>query len=202
MAELDTGRIAAAALALVDEHGLKGFSMRGVARALNVTPMALYHHVSNKAELAELVVSAANAEQPLAPPTGEWREDMWQMCRASRQSMLAHPRVAELRRAYRVWTPDVLEKTEYWVSLWQQSGLTRDDAVLAAATASIAILGLVEDESLRSAKPPLAPDLDSSKSNAAALLNFQFDRETMFELAVRSLIDGLHQRLMDSGNRP
>lgn len=201
MAELDTGRIAAAALALVDEHGLKGFTMRGVARELDVTPMALYHHVRSKAELAELVVNAANAEHPLAPSTGDWREDMWQMARETRQSMLAHPGVAELRRAYRVWTSDVLEKTEYWVTLWQQSGLSRDDAVLAAATSSLAILGLVEDESLRSNKTLVDRELDPSKPNAAALLNFQFDREAIFELAVRSLIDGLHRRLMDSGNR-
>ena len=201
MADLDTGRIASAALALVDEHGLKGFSMRGVARALGVTPMALYHHVNSKAELAELVVNAANAEQPLAAPSGDWREDMWQMAKATRQSMLGHPRVAELRRAYRVWTSDVLEKTEYWVKLWCQSGLSRDDALLAAATSSLVILGLVEDESLRSDKSLVDRELDPSKPDAQALLSFQIDREIVFELAVRSVIDGLHHRLVGGGGQ-
>ena len=196
MADLDTERIAAAALALVDQHGLKGFSMRGVARALGVTPMALYHHVRNKEELAVLVVNAANAEIPCFEPSEDWREGMWRMASAVRQLMLAHPRVAELRRAYRIWSPEVLEGTEYWVNLWQQSGLPHDDAIQAAAVSSLAIVALVEDESLGDDDLIGGQELDATKPNAKALLEFPVDRNAMFELAVRALIDGLHQRLM------
>ena len=196
MADLDTERIAAAALALVDEHGLTGFSMRGVARALGVTPMALYHHVRNKEELAVLVVNAANAEIPRLEPTDDWRESMWRMASAVRQLMLTHPRVAELRRTYRIWSSEVLEGTEYWVNLWQQSGLSHGDALQAAAVSSRAIIALVEDESLRDDDLIGGQELDATKPNAKALLEFPVDRKAIFELAVRSLIDGLHQRLM------
>lgn len=197
MAELNAERIAAAALALVDEQGLKGFSMRGVARALDVTPMALYHHVRNKEELAVLVVNAANAEIPRFEPTDDWREGLWQMASASRQLMLAHPRVAELRRAYRIWSSQVLESTEYWMNLWLQSGLNPDDAIKAAAVSSLAILGLVEDESLREDDLIGGQELDPTKPNAKKLLEFSMDREALFELAARSIIDGVHQRLMN-----
>lgn len=196
MAELSTERIAATALALVDEHGLKGFSMRGVARALDVTPMALYHHVRSKEDLAVLVVNAANAELPHFEFTQDWREDMWQMASAARQIMLAHPRVVELKRAYRVWSSEVLEGTEYWMKLWLQSGLDQDEAVKAAAVSSLAILGLVEDESLRDDDLTGGQELDPGKPNAKMLLEFRMDREAIFELAVRAFIDGLHQRLM------
>ena len=196
MAELSTERIAATALALVDEHGLKGFSMRGVARALDVTPMALYHHVRSKEDLAALVVNAASAELPHFEFTQDWREDMWQMASAARQIMLAHPRVVELKRAYRVWSSEVLEGTEYWMKLWLQSGLDQDEAVKAAAVSSLAILGLVEDESLRDDDLTGGQELDPGKPNAKMLLEFRMDREAIFELAVRAFIDGLHQRLM------
>ena len=201
MADLDKERIAAAALALVDEHGLKGFSMRAVARALGVTPMALYHHVGSKEELAVLVVNAANVVIPRFNPTGDWREGMWRMAKAVRGLMLAHPRVAELRRAYRIWSPEVLEETEHWMNLWQQSGLKQDDAIKAAAVSSLAIVALIEDESVRDDDLVGDQELDPTKPDARTLLEFRMERSAMFELAVRSLIDGLHRRLMGNSDQ-
>ncbi|MCK9562945.1 MAG: TetR family transcriptional regulator [Bacteroidales bacterium] len=195
MAELDAELIAATALALVDAEGLAGFTMRGVAKALGVTPMALYHHVRNKAELATLVVDAANAEQPLPAPTGDWREDMWLMARSSRESMLGHPNVTALRRTYRVWTPAILQKTEHWVTLWLQSGLRRPRALRAAAASSMAILGLVEEESVLGSEQLPDDILLEARPNARLLLSFNEDPAALFEVAVRSMIDGLYERL-------
>ena len=94
MAELDTDRIAAAALRVADAHGADGFTMRAVAEALRVTPMALYHHVEDKSALVALVVDRVIAEQPLPPPTGDWREDLWEMTCWLRRTSVAHPAVA------------------------------------------------------------------------------------------------------------
>src|SRR5712675_802271 len=105
MAELDKDRIAAAALAVADKHGVDGFTMRAVADALGVTPMALYHHVQDKAALATLIVDTAIRKHPLPPTTGVWQEDCLAIARWMRQSTLKHPVVAQLRRAYNVWTP-------------------------------------------------------------------------------------------------
>ena len=79
--ELDAARIAAAALAVADAQGAGGFTMRAVAEALGVTPMALYHHVEDKAALAALLVDAAIRQHPLPPPTGVWRDDLWTIAR-------------------------------------------------------------------------------------------------------------------------
>ena len=70
MGQLDINRIARAALGILDKEGVAGFTIRNVAADLNVTPMALYHHVRNKAELATLVVEYANKDLPRSPPTG------------------------------------------------------------------------------------------------------------------------------------
>ena len=108
--------------------------------------MALYHHVANKAALAALLVDAAISEQPLPPPTGVWRDDLWTMARWMRDSRRAHPVVAQIRRAHHVWTNATLQMTEAWLSLWQQSGLPLEKALVAATTSSLAIVGLVEEE--------------------------------------------------------
>jgi AcrR family transcriptional regulator len=194
-ADLDRARIAAAALAVADAHGAAGFTMRAVAEALGVTPMALYHHVADKAALAALLVDAAIREQPLPPPSGDWREDLWTIARWMRASRAAHPAVAQIRRAYRVWTSATLEMTERWVGHWRDSGLAADRALLAATTSSLAIVGIVEEESVfrdlaRPADAALTP-----LPNARQMFAARHDRDAEFELLVRALIDGLHARL-------
>lgn len=196
MAELDKDRIAAAALAVADRHGVDGFTMRAVADALDVTPMALYHHVQDKAALVTLIVDAAIREHSLPVSTGVWRDDLLAVARWIRQSMLKHPVVAQLRRAYNVWTPSMLQMTERWLGLWQQSALELDDAVLAATTSSMAITGLVKEEMLfRTMKHPDDKTL-AWLPNVRMMFNCQPDRDAQFDLVARSLIEGLHARLM------
>jgi AcrR family transcriptional regulator len=189
-------RIAAAALRVADECGVAGFTMRAVADALDVTPMALYHYVEDKAALAALVVDTAIKEHPLAAPTGIWQDDLWAMADWMRRSTLSHPAVGELRRTYRVWTPAILPMTERWLSLWQQSGLDLDAAVVAATTSSMAIAGLVAEEAVfRTLDTPDEAAL-ASFPNARLVFDTKHDRDSDYELLVRSLIEGLHARLM------
>ncbi|HEY2594791.1 MAG TPA: TetR family transcriptional regulator [Chloroflexota bacterium] len=195
MAELDREKIAAAALAVADERGIDGFTMRAVADMLGVTPMALYHHVADKAALATLLVEAAINAQPLPASTGDWREDLWRIAKWMRASTQAHPVVAHNRRAYAVWTESSLQITERWLGLWQQSGLPLENAVTAATTSSLAIVGIVAEEAiLAGLRRPSDAQL-SWLPNARVVFSARPDREANFELTVRALIDGLHARL-------
>ncbi|MDD9969630.1 MAG: TetR family transcriptional regulator [Myxococcales bacterium] len=194
MTGLDTDRIAKAALAVVTERGVRGFTMRAVADALDVTPMALYHHVKDKAELAALVVDAALRARPLPPPTGDWQEDLWAMALWMRQSTTT-PALARLRREYQVWTPSMLRMTERWLSLWQQSGLDLDKAVVAATASSMAITGVATEEPhFRAMKLPDDATL-AMLPNARLVFEREYDSQAQYELVVRSLIAGLHARL-------
>ena len=60
-----------AAVALADEAGLDGFSMRRLAQEFGVVPMALYKHVANKEDLLDGMVDLVFAEIEL--PSGDWR---------------------------------------------------------------------------------------------------------------------------------
>jgi AcrR family transcriptional regulator len=196
--DLDTGRIAAAALAVVDEGGVDAFTMRAVADALGVTPMALYHHVADKQALAALVIDAASRHIPFPNSTGEWRDDLIAMARWSRQITLAHPGAGRLRSAYGVWTPAVLQMTERWFGLWQQSGLPLEAAVRAASVSSAAIVGLVGQEI--AGREMTAPDADllALLPNARLAFTARHDREEAFEMAVRALVNGLRDELSAS----
>jgi AcrR family transcriptional regulator len=199
MAEVTTQRIAAAALSVADERGASGFTMRAVAEVVGVTPMALYHHVEDKAALVALLVDAAISEHPLPPPTGSWRDDLWDMGCWMREITFAHPAVARLRSEHRVWTTSIFPMTERWLSVWQQSGLELDAALLAASASSTAIIGFVEAElNLQELELPDDAQL-ASFPNARLAFHLERDGAREFELVVRSVIEGVHARLRGQG---
>lgn len=198
--ELDRTRIAAAAVRIADELGVDGFTMRAVADELGVTAMALYHHVQDKADLVALVVDAVIAERELPAPTGTWREDLWAVARWMRETALAHPAVGKLRQQHGVWTPAIFPMTERWLSVWQQSGLSLDDALTAAVSSSLAITGMVAEEAtFAELELPSQADL-GMLPNARLVFTAKRDAAADFELLVRSLIDGLYERLRDSSD--
>jgi AcrR family transcriptional regulator len=202
MAELTTRRIAVAALAVADEEGVNGFTMRAVAERLGVTPMALYHHVEDKAALVALLVDEVIGERPLPAPTGQWRDDLFALARWMRESTLAHPAVGRLRNSYQVWTPSIFPMTERWLSLWQQSGLELQTAMLAASTSSTAIIGFVGQELVLAGTTPPADAMLSPFPNARFAFETDRDGAREFELVVRALVDGLLASLGGGGADP
>lgn len=195
MAQLDAEVISKAAIKLITEHGVGGFSIRAVARSLGVTPMALYYHVRDKAELAELVVDAVFADHPLGAPTGDWREDLWSVAKCSRGIALANPAIAIIRGIYDVWTVQSHQMAGRWMRHWLESGLERGYAVLAAATSSAAISGLVAEERRQRENDPPAirpglPDLPE----ADLLLGACIDADIRFEVGFNAIVDGLMMR--------
>lgn len=195
MSQLNTQVIAAAAVSVLDERGIPGFTMRAVAEALSVTPMALYNHVPDKAGLAALIVNAAIDQYPPATPGGDWQEDLWAIARWMREGTRRHPALQELQQAYRIWTPAVCDIAERWVSLWRHSGLDLDQALLAASTSGLAISGLVDRESMYCDWAPPDQAILSSRPNAHLFYWADYDPAQKFELGVRSIIEGLYAQL-------
>jgi AcrR family transcriptional regulator len=195
VAELDIDRIARAGLAVADDRGASGFTMRAVAEVLGVTPMALYHHVASKDDLISLIVDAAVGEVPVPEPTGSWRDDLFELTRWMRRIARAHPAVGQLRKGVQVFTPVVLPVTERWFSLWRDSGLEPSQAILAASASSMAVVGVAEQEAKFASMqlPPHAAVADLP--NVRAAIEQHADPDVLFELAVRALIDGIHARL-------
>lgn len=73
---LSLDRIVAAALELAESDGLAAVSMVKVAKALDVSTMALYRYVAAKDELLELMLDAGFGEPPPAPEGADWREGL------------------------------------------------------------------------------------------------------------------------------
>lgn len=93
---LDRGRIVEAALRIVDGEGASALSIRRLAVDLGVTPMAVYWHVRDKAELLDLVGEAVIETMVLPPPVDDWREDLRAVHRAMLEGVLRHPETMDL----------------------------------------------------------------------------------------------------------
>ena len=88
---LSRDRVLSAALAVADDGGLDGLTIRSLAQRLEAKPMSLYHYVANKDEILDGLVDLVFAEIELPEPTGDWREEMARRCRSARQVLKRHP---------------------------------------------------------------------------------------------------------------
>ncbi len=84
----------AAALAAADAEGLAAVSMRRVAGDLGSGTASLYRYITNRDELLDLMVDAAQGEDPLPESTGDWRTDLGAVAHALRAALLRHPWLA------------------------------------------------------------------------------------------------------------
>ncbi|MGB1681570.1 MAG: TetR/AcrR family transcriptional regulator [Acidimicrobiales bacterium] len=90
---LSRPRVAAAALALIDERGLEQLSMRKLGAELGVEAMSLYNHVANKDDLlgavADLLYEQILTEYGV--PSGNWQAQARVMAASYVSVAIAHP---------------------------------------------------------------------------------------------------------------
>ncbi len=94
--QLDRDRIVAAALQIVDAEGIGALSLRRLAESFGVTPMSLYWHVADKAELLELVGHAVMAEIEIPERSGGWKDQLSDIHRAMFRTFLRHQNTTEI----------------------------------------------------------------------------------------------------------
>src|ERR1700734_1609689 len=117
--------IVTAAIAVLDESGMSGLSMRGVAQKLDAGVASLYGYVSGREQLLELVFDELVGQVPLPTPDPErWREQVFEMLRSLRQVLLSH-RDAALAGLGRIPTsPQTLAAAEVLVATLRMGGLS------------------------------------------------------------------------------
>ena len=144
------------------------------------------------------MVDTVVTEQVLPEPTGDWKEYLLLLAQMMRQMTHAHPAVSELARGAQIWSTAVLPITERWMALWNQSGLPIDVALRAAVTTSLAIAGIAQSElHARAMQLPDESALNVGTKRPAGLPSGS-NRDADFELVVRSLVEGVHARLIAS----
>jgi AcrR family transcriptional regulator len=89
-APLSRERVVAAAMALADEKGEAGVTMRATAARLGVEAMSLYNHVAGREDILDGMVDAVFGEIDLPTPTTDWKEAMRHRAASSRSVLRRH----------------------------------------------------------------------------------------------------------------
>ncbi|GHJ91253.1 TetR family transcriptional regulator [Streptomyces sp. NE5-10] len=144
-APLDRERIVAAAVALADENGLDGVSLRKVAARLNAGPMRLYGYIATKQELLDLMVDGVYAEILPEERPDDWREALSTLAHRTRHAALRHAWLADLLGGRPALGPNALAVGE--ATLAALDGLADvDTALRAVETVSAYFTGAIRRE--------------------------------------------------------
>lgn len=138
--------IVEASLAIADERGLAGLTMQAVAERLGVTPMALYRHVDDKADLLDSVVEALLTELPLPRAELPWKERLRGLGQAVRMVARRHPAVFPLLLQRPANTPESRRVRDSVVAALEEAGLDPEAAQRAERLVSTVILGFAASE--------------------------------------------------------
>jgi len=89
---LTTEGVVDAALQLADEGGIEAVSIRRLGSALEVTPMAIYRHVRDKAQLLDLMADRLLRQLALAPANAStWQDALRGVAESLLAIVQAHP---------------------------------------------------------------------------------------------------------------
>ena len=155
---LTRDRLVQAALELIQEEGLEGLSMRGLADKLEVKAASLYWHVRDRRELVELLAESILETVPSTPRRSGWRNPLLDATVALSQ------RIAAQKDADRILleVPEALERSNIFAELKQQlqtAGLPAGEA------GEVALMVMIQVITAR--KQPEGPAL---KADAEALI--------------------------------
>lgn len=123
---LNKDRVLQAAISLADDIGVDSLSMRRLAQELQVAPMALYKHVSNKEELLDGMVEAIVAE--IAPPVtdADWKSAVRLRVLSARRALQRHPWARRVIESRSTKTPAVLAYWDSFIGIFLGGGFSID----------------------------------------------------------------------------
>ncbi|MEV0842153.1 TetR family transcriptional regulator [Actinocatenispora sera] len=196
-AGLDRGKIARAAVALVDRDGLDRFGVRRLAQELEVDPMSIYHHVKGKAALLDAMSEAVLVEMMsgAGDPPGGWVETARWIAQHYRDLAYRHPEVFPLLVTRAQLNPVALTALNQLVDAMRTAGLP--DRVV--ADAPMTLFGFLNGYLLAvlNGQPGTSPAVDPAAYPALASvtpLQHDYGTATEFDRLLDTVLAGLGAR--------
>ncbi|WP_329208796.1 GntR family transcriptional regulator [Streptomyces sp. NBC_00683] len=223
--ELTLERIVRTAVDIADTEGLSALSMRGVAARLGVAAMSPYRYVPSKDDLVLLMADAAFGERfyPADVPQG-WRARAELGARTLWALHRKHPWLAQLDSLTRpLLVPNLMVHGEWSLSALDGHGLAPTQLFdihvllyshvqglavhLEREANAAATTGQSEDQWMDSRAPDLQNLVDSGRFPTFAKVVGAFEDgydlrlDTLFELGLKALLDGLAPVIEGRGGR-
>jgi len=131
-------------LAIVDSDGLEGLTIRKLAAALGVTPMAIYRHYKNKTEIEDELVDLVVGNYDVTNHEAEdWREWLAQSYLLMRKALCEHPGIIPLLNGAIYQAGNALAVMEKILAVLCRAGLPAERAARLFHTAMAYTIGAV-----------------------------------------------------------
>jgi AcrR family transcriptional regulator len=160
-ARIDRGEVLSAALALADDHGLDALTMVALARRLKVTPMALYRHVANKADLLDGLVEQLLAEAVQPACELPWQERLTAYALDLRATARRHPAVFPLLLQRPAVTAQARRTRDAICDALADAGVPEDRTAQLQRLLSTAVLGFALSEVAGRFDGQTPPEIDA-----------------------------------------
>jgi AcrR family transcriptional regulator len=189
--------VARRALAVLDEVGHAGFSMRRLGADLGVDPMAVYRRFADQEALFDGVAAALFDEVGVAtlPWAGSWRETLEGFCRRLRDVLLAHPQAVRIYATRPVRSPAATSFGTRVLLRMAEAGIPSATALQMNRCLTEFVVGhamalsAADDAAARSARPEPGSEHYTVLAEAAAAAG----RDEHFELGLGTLLDGFER---------
>jgi AcrR family transcriptional regulator len=140
-AGLDVATVVEAALRIADAEGVHALTMRKLASALEVTPMAIYHHVAHKEELLDLVADESLRPLLSLPVRGDPGRRVERFFLGLHHLHLAHPALPQVMAQRPLEGPTATVLGERLLVVLLDAGLGPKDASRALVALTSYTLG-------------------------------------------------------------
>jgi TetR/AcrR family transcriptional regulator, tetracycline repressor protein len=194
--DLDADEIVTAAVDIFRESGLDAVSMRSVATRLGVSPVPLYSRIGNKDALVDAIAERlfANLTAPRVHDE-TWAGYATRWAGALRSQLVP---ARESRLILSLGREAFVEVSRPLVDAMRHDGFPADAAVQACRLLMWATVGFVAVES--GARPPRTPRPVRPGGDAGGVVTTEAD--TLFEIHIRHLIEGITRDLAAEAARP
>ena len=145
-APLTRERVLLAAVRLADADGIGALTMRSLADALGVKPMAIYHHVANKDGILDGIVDVVFAEIEQPPVEAPWRPALASRTASVRDVLRRHPWAVGLMESRRAPGPATLRHHDTTIALLRHAGFTHAAIAHAMAFLDAYVYGFAVQE--------------------------------------------------------
>lgn len=135
-----------AALALVDEQGLAGLTMRNLAAELGTGAMTIYNYVDGREGLEALVTEAVMTETRWVDEGGDWVNRVSAIAEAMWRAVRAHPHAIPLILTRRAFDLPTLAPAEALLRALAESGRSGAELLVAFRVVSGFVTGYTQAE--------------------------------------------------------
>ena len=160
-------RVIAAAVQLADAIGVDALTIRKLAAELDVKPMTIYHHVSNKEAIIDGMVDVVFDEIDLPPTDLDWKQAIRRRAASAREVLARHPWAAPLMESRTSPGPATLRHHDAVLGCLRAGGFSLEMTAHAYAVIDAYVYGFaLQEASLPATAGDEMADLAQSMSAA------------------------------------